>query len=236
MVDSVKRRTYDSTGRRAQAAATRRAVLQAARLLLTTRGYARTSVADVAREARVSIDTVYASVGRKPELLLAVHDMLLGSSDDPVPAEARDYVRRIQEAPSAEEKIRVYAVALADVLPKTAPLDLALREAGSTESACRELRSSIAERRRANMLRFAADLRRTGRLRPDLDDRQVADVVWSMNSPEYFRLLVEAGYTARQYADLVTDVWTRTLLSAPAADGADERPPEGGLEPSAQDR
>lgn len=210
--DPVKSRRYVSPARRDQAASTRRAVLAAARVLFTTQGYAATSVADVARRAGISVDTVYASVGRKPQLLLAVHDMVLGSADEPVPAEERDYVRRIRAAPTAEEKIRQYAGALAGLLPQVVPLDLALREAGAREPECLRVRESISRRRRANMRLFAADLRATGRLRPDLTDEQVADLVWSMNSPDYFRLLADGGYTPAQYAEFVTDVWTRTLL------------------------
>ena len=37
---------------------------------------------------------------------------------------------------------------------------------------------------------FARDLAATGELRPDLDVDEIADVVWSMNSAEYFTLLV----------------------------------------------
>lgn len=210
--EPVKSRRYHSPARREQAESTRRAVLRAARSLFTARGYADTSVADVASRAKVSVDTVYASVGRKPQLLLAVHDMILGSADEPVPAEQRDYVRRIRAAATAEDKIRHYAEALADLLPQTVPLDRALREAGAKEPECRRLREAIARRRRANMVLFAADLRATGRLRPDLTDQQVADLVWSMNSPEYFELLVAVGSSPAQYAETVADVWTRTLL------------------------
>ena len=152
-------------------------------------------------------------MGRKPQLLLAVHDMILGSSEEPLPAEERDYVRRLRETPTAEEKIRLYAEALADLLPRTVPLNLALREAGTREPECRELRESISRRRRANMGLLAAELRGTGRLRPDLSDEQAADLVWSMNSPEYFQLLTDAGYTPERYASLVADVWTSTLLT-----------------------
>lgn len=212
MADPVKTRRYHSPARREQAQATRRAVLRAARALFTTRGYAETSVADIARRAKVSIDTVYASVGRKPQLLLAVHDMILGSSDEPVPAEERDYVRRIREAATAEAKIRLYAEALAELLPNTVPLSLALHEAGTADPQCRKLAEEISRRRRANMRLFAAELRETGRLRPDLTDEQAADLVWSMNSPQYFQLLTDAGYLPHQYANLVADTWTRTLL------------------------
>lgn len=216
MADTVKTRRYHSPARRQQAEETRHAVLRAARTLFSGRGYAETSVADVARRADVSVDTVYASVGRKPQLLLAVHDMILGSSEEPVPALERDYVRRVREAPTAEDKIRCYADALGEVLPQTVPLDAALREAGAHDPECRELRESISRRRRAHMRLFVADLQATGRLRPELDLEQAADLVWSMNSPDYFQLLAGAGYAPERYADLVADAWTRVLLSPPA--------------------
>ena len=213
MTGTGKTRTYDATRRRAAADRTRRRVLRAAHHLFTTQGYAETSVAQVARRARVSVDTLYAAVGRKPQLLLAVHDMALAGGPEPVPAEQRDYVRAVREAPDARAKITTYAAALGHVLPTTVPLMNALREAGTTDPECRKVWLAISERRAANMLLFAADLRATGELRADLTDRQVADLVWSMNSPEYFGLLAVRGLTPQDYADQVADVWCRTLLS-----------------------
>ncbi|MGB3829027.1 MAG: TetR/AcrR family transcriptional regulator [Ornithinimicrobium sp.] len=223
MPEPVKTRTYASRLRREQADATRRGVLASARTLFTAGGYAQTSVADIARHAGVSLDTVYVSVGRKPQLLLAVHDMILGSSEEPIPAQERGYVRRIREAETAEDKITLYAQALAELLPQTVPLHMALSEAGCREQPCRELRQSIDARRRSNMRLFAADLRSTGQVREDLTDDHVADLVWSMNSPEYFQLLTDAGYTPDQYADAVTDTWTKTFLA--------KGPPRGTLAP-----
>jgi AcrR family transcriptional regulator len=208
----VKKRGYDSSRRRAAAEETRVAVLLAARDLFTTRGYAATSVADIAAMAGVSVDTLYTAVGRKPQLLLAVNDMELAEGDAPLAAEQRDYVQDIRAAGTAEEKIAVYAAALARVLPRSVPLLEALRVAGQTDAACRGAYESVNERRAANMRLFAADLRATGRLRDDLGDDAVADIVWSMNSPDYFQLLRSRGYSPEQYAALVRDVWTRTLL------------------------
>ena len=72
MTTPVRTRSYRSPRRQEQAAATRRSVLRAARDLFTRDGYATTTVTAVATAAGVSLDTVYASVGRKPELLLEV--------------------------------------------------------------------------------------------------------------------------------------------------------------------
>jgi AcrR family transcriptional regulator len=212
VTEPVKSRAYRSTRRREQAEATRASVLRAGRHLFATRGYAETTVAQVARRAGVSVDTVYASVGRKPQLLLAVHDAVLGDGE-PLPAEQRDYVVAIRAAVGARAKIATYAEALGRLLPETAPLAEALRVAAATEPECRTVRDGLDERRAANMRLFARDLRATGDLRQDLTDDDVADLVWATNSSEFYLLVTGRGRTPEQYAALVHDMWTRTLLA-----------------------
>jgi AcrR family transcriptional regulator len=62
--------------REVTAAETRREILGAARRLFAEHGYANTSVQEVAAEAGVAIQTVYASVGTKSALVLALNDLL----------------------------------------------------------------------------------------------------------------------------------------------------------------
>lgn len=216
MPENVKKRKYDGSRRRAAAEGTRAAVLRAARDLFTSHGYAGTSVAEIARSAGVSVDTLYEAVGRKPQLLLAVHDMELAGADAPVEAEQRDYVQRIRAARTAASKITIYTEALARLLPRTVPLLESLRAAGETDPACQEVYQAVRERRAANMRLFAADLRSTGELRDDLDEDTVAILVWSMNAPEYYLLIRSRGRTPEQFAAMVRDVWIRTLLRKPA--------------------
>lgn len=216
METPVKARGYRSEVRAAQAENTRRAILLAARELFTSEGYGAT-VAQVAQRAGVAVDTVYASVGRKPALVLAVIDMVLGGADQPIPAEERQYVRQIRSADSAQEKITAYAHALATLLPAVAPLQEALREAGRSDPGCAQAWSGLVDRRADNMVLFAKDLRRTGQLRADLDDRQVADIIWATNSAEYFLLLAQRGWTPDQHGTHLIDLWTRTLLDPAVA-------------------
>ena len=102
--------------------------------------------------------------------------------------------------------------ALGRLLPRVAPLSIALRDAGLTDPECRRVWESIDQRRAANMRLMARDLRETGDVRDDLSDDDVADLLWSTNSPAYFTMLAERGWTSERYADLVADIWTRTLL------------------------
>jgi AcrR family transcriptional regulator len=214
--EPVKTRTYSSVLRRERAAATRERVLAAARELFLERGYAGTTTREIAARAGVSLDTVYAAAGRKPQIMLELVEQAISGEDHAVPAEARDYVQAIQRSDGARMKIEIYAAALAVVLPRLAPLVQVLREAAPTDADCARLWRGIADRRAANMLLFAQDLRATGELRRDLTDADVADFVWSTNAPEYFQLLADRGWTPERYRRLVVDLWTRVLLAGPA--------------------
>jgi AcrR family transcriptional regulator len=212
--DRVRR--YHSPRRAQQAAATRSAILASARELFVSQGYAATTVGDIARRAQVAVDTVYATIGRKPAVLRQVLETALSGTDEAVPADERDYVARVRAAPTARRKIAEYVSGLVAIQARLAPVFLALRDAGSTDTDSAAAWREIADRRATNMLRFAADLRATGELRDDLTDRQVADIVWSMNGPEYWVLLVdERRWSHDQFAGYLIDAWSRLLLRDP---------------------
>ena len=178
-----QRKPYDSPRRAEHAIATRRAVLDAARELFIERGYAVTTVADIARRARVAVDTVYAAVGRKPALLREVLETAISGSDQAVPAGQRDYVARVRAAQGARQKIQAYAAALVDIQPRLAPVYLALRDAAATDPGSAATWREISQRRARNMRAFAADLRATGELRTDLSDDDIADIVLEHERP-----------------------------------------------------
>src|SRR5580765_8109850 len=67
----------ESTSLRARRAQlTRDEILSAARRLFAERGYSRTSVRDIAREAGVSAQTVYDSIGSKQALVARLNDLI----------------------------------------------------------------------------------------------------------------------------------------------------------------
>ncbi len=207
-------RRYHSPRRVEQATQTRRAVLAAAQDLFVANGYSATTVAEIATRAAVSLDTVYATVGRKPALLRELVETAISGTEQAVPAEQRDYVARIRAATCARDKITVYAHAITAIQQRMAPVFLALRDAAATDAECAALWSEIAERRASNMRTFAAELRNTAELREDLSDGQVADIVWSMNSAEYWVLLVtQRSWTPAQFTAWLIDAWTRLLLA-----------------------
>jgi AcrR family transcriptional regulator len=216
--DDVKagKRRYQAPRRAEQAAATRRAILAAARDLFVSRGYATTTVAEIADRAQVSVDTVYATIGRKPVLLRTLVETAISGTDHAVPAIERDYVTALRAAPTARQMLTIYADAISSIHQRLAPIFLALREAGLQDPSCGQLWTEIAQRRARNMRGLAADLRATGELRDDLTDDEVADIIWSMNAVEYWVLLVhERHWTPDRFRQWLTDAWIRLLLQTP---------------------
>jgi len=210
MPGPVKRR-YDATGRRQAAARTRSAILDAARQLFAEHGYTATPMTAVAGRAGVALDTVYATVGRKPELARLLIETAISGTDQAIPAEQRDYVQAIQAAPDARTKIAILAAAITAIAPRMA-LVLGIIQQAAAEPELAALRTEIAERRAANMRRFVADLATAAPLR--LDPGQAADIVWATNSAELYQLLVgQRGWTPQRYEQFLADTWQRLLLA-----------------------
>ena len=211
MPGPVKRR-YDATRRREGAARTRAAILDAARELFAERGYAATAMTAIADRAGVALDTVYASVGRKPQLARLLIETAISGTDQAVPARQRDYVRAIQAAPAAATKITIYAAAITAIAPRMALVLGIIQQAARDEPELAVLWAEIAERRAANMRLFVADLAAVAPLR--LDPDQAADIVWATNAAEMYQLLVsQRGWSPRRYEDFLADTWRRLLLA-----------------------
>jgi AcrR family transcriptional regulator len=211
MSGPVKRR-YDATGRRQAAARTRAAILDAARELFTERGYAATPMTAIADRAGVALDTVYAAVGRKPEVARLLIETAISGTDQAIPAEQRDYVRAIQAAPNAATKIAIYAAAITAIAPRLALVLGIIQQAAPAEPELARLWNEIAERRAVNMRRFVADLATVAPLR--LDSDQAADIVWATNATELYQLLVgQRGWSPQRYERFLADTWQRLLLA-----------------------
>lgn len=213
MRTNKRRRKYDSRSRKEAAGLTRQSILEAARRVFVAKGYAATTMPAIASEAGVALDTVYATVGKKPALFRLLIEMAISGSHQEVPAEEREYVQAIRAETDARKKLRIYAAALVSIQQRLAPLFRVLQGAVHMDRELAALWQSIAQRRAENMRLFAADLAASGRMRPNVSIRKAADVIWSMNSPEFYLLLVEEqGWTGKEFEEWLVDAWIRLLL------------------------
>lgn len=209
----VKRRQYRSELRTAGAGQTRCSILRAARELFVGRGFGGTTISAIAERASVSVDTVYATVGKKTALFALLVETAISGVDEPVAAEDRGYVKAIRAARTARDKLRIYADAIGKIAPRLAPLHVVLKAAARAEPQLGRMWQRVAARRAADMSLFAKDLIATGELRSDIGLEHIADIIWSMNSPEYYTLLVsERGWSDEAFTAWLFDAWCRLLL------------------------
>jgi len=209
----VNRRSYDNAERTRRSLATRRCILDAARASLLAKGYRATTIASIARDAGVHVDTVYELVGRKPIIVRTLVETAISGTDEAVEAEERDDVRRIRSLTDPRQKLAIYAAAVRSVMARMAPLFVALRDASTTEPEAAAIWTEISERRATNMRTFAADLAAVDGLRADLPIADAGDIVWALNSPEMYLLLTrDRGWSPEQYERWLYDTWCRLLL------------------------
>ena len=214
MTEPVKTRRYDSPVRREQARQTRAAVVQAAQRRFLADGYASTTLAAVARDAGVSVDTVYAVFGSKRGLLAAVMDVNVGGDDKPLAVLDRELPQRMRAESDQRRQISLFATGMAGELERMRPLDDVLRSAAAADpdvAAARHEQNDV--QRHAAMATVIGWVRARGQLRSGLDDAAAADVVWTLTSPEvHHMLLTTRGWTRSQYETWLRETLERALL------------------------
>jgi AcrR family transcriptional regulator len=205
-------RSYDSTRRRAQARQNRDAVLDAAGTLFLRNGYAATTVAAIAAEAGVSVETVYKAFGNKPGLVRALADAAM-AGPGAVPT-----MRRSDEMSSREVDpnalVRKWAAFTVEVTPRLAPVVLLIRAAATGGSAeMTDLLARLDAERLDRMTHQAEFLRRRGFLRPDVSVTEARDVMWAYTDPAMFELLVlRQGWSLPRYQEFLAAAFAAAML------------------------
>lgn len=203
------RRRYSSARRAEQAAQTRAAVLAAATGLFATRGWGATGMRDVARDAGVAVETVYAGFGSKADLLQAALDVAVVGDDDPSALAERPAFLALARG-SFEERVGTAARLVTEINRRTAGLARALREAAQADADLAG-RLSANEQRRRQSVRQAAEAVAGGPVA-----QTTSDGLWAAVGADPYLLLVEqGGWDDAQYQRWVVDLIGR-LLDQPA--------------------
>lgn len=206
-------RRYDASGRRARARQTRDEIAESAKRLFVEDGYVGTTIADVARQANVSPETIYKAFGSKRALLDAAITSSVRGDTGATPLRSRPVIDAIRQEHDPERQLQMYGRVLAEVNPRLAPLVRVMREAAPSDAEVAAALSELKANRLEGMSEFASLLASRGALRSGVSKRQARDVLWALNSPELYELLVvERGWSSRQYARWVATQLTAALL------------------------
>jgi AcrR family transcriptional regulator len=209
MIKPVKTsRTYNGALRKEQAQATRRRILDAARRLLMSGTYSSVTMADIAKEAGVAYQTVYAIFGTK--LRLAQGLIEIGF---PHVADALKLFDQLRQSDDPELGLRTNARASRLIYELCADLLRFMRESSDPGLLARYRERE--EQRFVGMIQFGvpAMLERSGRLRAGISPSEAVAVIWAMSGPDqYTQLVFERGWTPSRYEDWLGDATINMLL------------------------
>jgi AcrR family transcriptional regulator len=207
------KRSYDGSRRRSQARATRARIVEAARRRFLTDGYAATTIAGVAADADVSVETVYKGFRNKAGLLKAGFDVAVAGDDEPVPVVERAFVAEIDAEPDPAAKLRRFAVHLAEAVPRSAEIQLLVRATAPLDPEIDALWHQMQQERLTGMATFAARLAESGSLRAGVDADTARDVLFTYMSVELYELLVlERGWTVDRYREFLATALIAALV------------------------
>lgn len=208
---AMARRSYDSTRRQQQAQATERVVLDAAGQLFLAQGYARTSLAEVARVAGVSVETVYGKFRNKLGLLHRLWDVTVGGDDQDVLLHDRPEVLAIRSEPDLEKRFRLHAAFMTRMSRRIGPFMVMVRAAAEADASAREMVEMIDAQRLAGLSVMAADAAGTGQLA--VTEAECRDFVWSLaDGVLWYRLVAQRGWTDARFEDYMATILIATLV------------------------
>lgn len=208
-----KRRPYNSPLRREQAAATRRQILEAAERLFERQGYGATTMNAIASEAGVAPKTVYLAFETKSGVLRALWNLRIRAGSEEVPIAEQPWYREVLEAEEPEQQLRLNARNSRAAKLRMASVLGVIHAAAPLDADIAALWERIFSEYHANQRVIVESLAEKKALRPGLDLDQATDILWTINHPHIWQLLVrERGWSPEQYEQWTADVACSQLL------------------------
>jgi AcrR family transcriptional regulator len=186
-------RAYRTTLRQEQAHQTRRRILDAARRLFVMRGFSQVTMQDIADDAGVAYQTVYAQFGTKIRLAVELCD----SEVSHVAGEVALFATA-REGDDAERLLTALGRFARRLYEPCADVLRFMRESGDPELLGRY---KAIQRRRLDLLQgIGPQLERAGHLRQGLSGADAVDLMWTLAGPEtYEQLVLDRGWTPERF-------------------------------------
>jgi AcrR family transcriptional regulator len=188
-------------------------VLEASRKLFLDRGYAATTIGAISEACGVPAPTVYRLFTSKLGLLKALIDRAVTGDDDSTPLPQRPRVRGLLADPDPQRLLAGVATLAREVNDREQGAYPILASAASSDRAAAELLAAYNEQRQRGQGEVARSLARMGALRPGISERDAADIIHAIVSPDMYRLLTrERGWSADRFEHWLAGTLTELLL------------------------
>jgi AcrR family transcriptional regulator len=185
-------------------------VIDASRALFLERGYVATTIDAISERSDVPAPTVYRLFSSKLGILHALLDTSIAGDEEPVPMQQRPDVAALFAESDPGKLLAEFAGIAVAINTRSNDLYRILSSAALSDPAAAELFADYQRQRAEGQGRVARSLARAGALRPGLRERDAADLIHALASPELYRLLVvDRSWPVDRY-----EKWLVTTLDA----------------------
>lgn len=195
----------------------RRAVVDAARALFLERGYAAATIDAISDRSDVPPATVYRLFASKLGILKALLDVSVAGDDRGLTLQDRPQVAALFAEPDPEKLLAGFAGISVAINGRSHDVYCILVSAAGSDPEAASLHADYMHMRDQGQGLIAAVLARAGTMRAGLEERDAADIIHALMSPDLYRLLVkDRGWAPRRYERWLADVLISQLLPPPA--------------------
>ena len=187
-------------------------MVDAARTLFVERGYVATTIEAISEHADVPPATVYRLFSSKLGILKALLDTSIAGDDQPLAVDERPDVASLFREPDPHKLLAGFAGITTAINQRTNDVYRVLVSAAGSDPAAAELLGEIRQQRDQGQGQIARSLARAHALKPGLRERDAADLIHALMSPEVYRLLVgDRGWTPERYKQWLATILTQQL-------------------------
>ncbi|HEY6294594.1 MAG TPA: helix-turn-helix domain-containing protein, partial [Streptosporangiaceae bacterium] len=196
-----------------KAMATRHGVLDAAETLFVRDGYAATTVAAIAGEADVAVQTVYAIFRNKRAILGELLTVRVAGGDDAVPLQSTEQWQAIEREPDPRRQLPRLAALATQIGNRIGGLYQVLAGAAGSDPEIAELYRKQQDARYSDQQLLARSLAGKGALGEGLSEAAATDIMWAIANPNtHYALVSERGWTPEAYEQWLARMLACALL------------------------
>ena len=217
VTDARRSRPDDGRDRQARTRLARAAVIEAARTLFLEHGYAGTTIEAVSDLSDVPPATVYRLFSSKLGILKQLFNVSIAGDDEAIPLTDRPHVRALIADQDPRKQLSGFVSISRGIMARTEPLHQILVSAAGSDPDAAALLAELTRQRRHGQGQIASLFAGAGTLRPGLREREAADIIHALMSPEVYRLLVgDGGWSPERYEQWLRGTLIDQLLPPPA--------------------
>jgi len=206
-MSKTKKRPYRSESRNAQAAQTKKRILESAKNLFESEGFECATIEKIAQAANVAIPTVYSLFQSKRGVLRALMDVVFPKD------QFEALVEKSKEATTPEERL-LYSAKIARQIYDAERTQMELfRGASVLSPEFKELEKEREMRRHERQEVTINAMAKENSLAQGMSVNRARDILWVFTGRDIYRMLViEQGWTPEEYEKWLNQLLVNTLI------------------------